>query len=253
MNRYVFACTVSALIGALASLGLQESWLRREASAQQTRTLLDPDEITPQSDPLLIDDTDLDPQLRRQRSFVVTDDTAVYTPEERVNIAVYESANRSVVNITTKSSSPAMLSLLEVPTEGAGLGSVLDTSGHILTNDHVIEGASEVRVTLFNGETFRAGLVGRDAVNDMAVLRIDAPAKLLYPVKFGDSANLRVGQRVLAIGNPFGLERTMTQGILSSVNRTLASRTGRDMKSILQIDAALNRGNSGGPLLNTRG
>jgi S1-C subfamily serine protease len=175
------------------------------------------------------------------------------TAEERVNIAVYDRVNRSVVNITTRVVQPDMFFMLEPPSEGAGSGSVLDREGHILTNYHVIEGAQEVRVTLFNGETYQAGLMGSDPVYDMAVLRIEAPRDVLFPVEFGDSAPLKVGQKVFAIGNPFGLERTMTVGIISSLNRTLKSRTGRAMKSIIQLDAALNQGNSGGPLLDSRG
>jgi S1-C subfamily serine protease len=129
---------------------------------------------------------------------------------------------------------------------------VLDQAGHILTNFHVIESAKQVKVTLFNGETYDAKLVGADPVYDIAVLRIEAPRDLLFPVELGDSSGLRVGQHVYAIGNPFGLERTMTTGIISSLNRSLPSRNGRTMKSIIQLDAALNRGNSGGPLLDSR-
>jgi S1-C subfamily serine protease len=129
----------------------------------------------------------------------------------------------------------------------------LDQEGHVLTNFHVVEGANEIRVTLADGQTYDAGLVGRDPANDIAVLRIEAPRESLVPVELGDSSGLRVGQRVFAIGNPFGLERTLTVGTLSSLNRRLPSRTGRDMKSIIQVDAALNRGNSGGPLLNSHG
>jgi S1-C subfamily serine protease len=177
-----------------------------------------------------------------------------YTPEERVNIFVYEKTNRSVVHITTKLTTQESFLSFDIPADGAGSGSVLDTNGHILTNFHVIEGATEVKVTLFNGETYDARLVGRDPASDIAVLRISAPKELLIPIELGDSSRLRVGQRVLAIGNPFGLERTLTVGTLSSLNRRLPSRTaGREIKSVIQIDAALNRGNSGGPLLNSRG
>jgi S1-C subfamily serine protease len=248
MRHYLLACSLSALVGGLLAMWFQEGGSRPEAAAQE-RDVSPP---VPTPSRALIDDTHLDPQLRSQRGATVTDSVARFTPEEQVNISVYERVNRGVVNITTRAVSREMLLMLEAPSEGAGSGSVLDTEGHILTNDHVIRGAADVRVTLFNGETYPAVLVGRDAANDVAVLDIDAPAKFLYPVTLGDSSDLRVGQRVFAIGNPFGLERTMTGGILSSVNRTLASPTGRDMKSILQIDAALNRGNSGGPLLNTR-
>ncbi|MFM8250121.1 MAG: S1C family serine protease [Planctomycetota bacterium] len=175
-----------------------------------------------------------------------------YTPEERVYIEVYERVNRSVVNITTKSARLDFF-LRETPLEGAGSGSILDQQGHVLTNYHVVEGAQEIRVTLYDGESYEATLVGHDAMSDLAVLRINVPAERLFPVTIGDSSRLRVGQRVIAIGNPFGLERTMTLGIVSSLNRTLPSRRGRTLKSIIQIDAALNRGNSGGPLLDSRG
>ena len=176
-----------------------------------------------------------------------------YTPEERVYIEVYEQVNRSVVNITTKAVKSELLFFAETPVEGAGSGSVIDARGHILTNFHVIEGAQQIRATLFNGETYDAALVGQDPVNDIAVIKISAPEEQLFPIRWGDSSRLRVGQRVIAIGNPFGLERTMTLGIVSSLNRSLPSRGGRSLKSIIQIDAALNRGNSGGPLLDSRG
>ena len=178
-----------------------------------------------------------------------------FSPEELVNINVYERANRSVINITTKisrSSGPLMM-LFNEASKGSGSGFVLDKSGHILTNHHVIKDADSATVTLFDGESYSAKLVGSDPPNDIAVLRIEAPADSLYPIEIGESSRLRVGQKVFAIGNPFGLERTFTIGILSSKNRTLPTESGRTMKSILQIDAALNRGNSGGPLLNSRG
>jgi S1-C subfamily serine protease len=176
-----------------------------------------------------------------------------FTSEERVNIAVYDKVNRSVVNITTRAARADAFFMFEVPSEGSGSGSVLDKHGHILTNYHVIAGAREMAVTLYNGETYDATLVGLDPLNDIAVLRIAAPDDTLFPVLLGDSTRLRVGQKIYAIGNPFGLERTMTVGIISSLNRSLPARSGRTMKSIIQIDAALNRGNSGGPLLNSRG
>jgi S1-C subfamily serine protease len=143
---------------------------------------------------------------------------------------------------------------LEVPKDGAGSGSVLDKSGHILTNYHVVEDAKEIHVTLYDGVEYDAGLVGRDPMSDIAVLQISAPPETLHPIELGDSSRLRVGQKVLAIGNPFGLERTLTVGTLSSLNRRLPSKSSdRQMKSIIQVDAALNHGNSGGPLLSTQG
>jgi S1-C subfamily serine protease len=121
-----------------------------------------------------------------------------------------------------------------------------------LTNFHVVEGAQKIQVTLYDGKPYDAQLVGGDPDTDVAVLKIDAPAASLYPVVFGNSAGLLVGQRVFAIGNPFGLERTLTTGIISSLNRSLPGRHGRrSLKSIIQIDAAINPGNSGGPLLDS--
>lgn len=175
------------------------------------------------------------------------------TPDEQRNIYVYEKGNRSVVHITTRSVQIDNFYLMERPAEGSGSGSVLDQQGLILTNFHVIEGAREIRATLFNGDSYAASLIGQDPVNDIAVLKIDAPKDALHPVQYGDSSRLKVGQKVYAIGNPFGLERTMTIGIISSLNRVLPSRSGRTMKSIIQIDAALNRGNSGGPLFDSSG
>jgi S1-C subfamily serine protease len=175
-----------------------------------------------------------------------------YTAEERVNIAVYENCNRSVVHISTMLVNQSMM-LFESTEEGEGSGSVLDKNGHILTNFHVVEGAREIEVTLFDGKSYPARLVGRDPSSDVAVLRINAPAESLFPIRFGDSSRLKVGQRVFALGNPFGLDRTLTTGIVSSLNRTLPVRNSRSIKSIIQIDAAINPGNSGGPLLDSHG
>jgi S1-C subfamily serine protease len=174
------------------------------------------------------------------------------TSEEAINVSVYDQANRSVVNIATRSIRPEAF-MLASEIEGNGSGSVFDQQGHILTNYHVIEGAKDINVTLFNGDSFPAELVGQDPDNDIAVLKIAAPESVLFPVVWGDSSNLRVGQHIIAIGNPFGLERTMSTGIISSLNRQITSKTRRTIRSIIQIDAALNQGNSGGPLLSSRG
>ncbi len=172
--------------------------------------------------------------------------------EEAIHVSVYETVNRGVVNISTRIRRPESF-MFDAQIEGNGSGSVIDTQGHILTNYHVIEGAREVNVTLFNGESYPAELVGQDPDNDIAVLRIAAPENVLVPIVFGDSSNLRVGQHIIAIGNPFGLERTMSTGIISRLNQQVASKTKRSLRSAIQIDAALNQGNSGGPLLSSRG
>jgi S1-C subfamily serine protease len=173
--------------------------------------------------------------------------------EERSAVSVYENCNRSVVNISTRGVRADAFFFLDATTEGTGSGSVIDTSGHVLTNFHVVEDAREIQVTLFNGQSFEGQLVGRDSINDVAIIKIDAPPEMLIPVPFGDSSRLRVGQSVFAIGNPFGLERTLTTGVVSSLNRTLPARNHHSLKSIIQIDAAINPGNSGGPLLDSRG
>lgn len=175
------------------------------------------------------------------------------TDEEAVSVYVYERNNRGVVNITTRTVRNDGLFLFESDSEGAGSGAIIDRKGHILTNYHVIEDARQVKVTLYDGKTYVASLVGADPVNDTAVIRIEAPADSLYPVEIGDSRDLKVGMKVFAIGNPFGLERTMTTGIISSLNRTLQVTRERSIKSIIQVDAAVNPGNSGGPLLDSHG
>ena len=177
----------------------------------------------------------------------------IFAPEEQANIAVYDGVNRSVVNINTKATVAAGLFMLEVPSDGAGSGIVLDREGHILTNFHVVDGAREIQVLLHDGSAHEARVVGVDPATDTAVLRVGAAAELLEPVRFGESHDLRVGQQVFAIGNPFGLERTLTTGIISSLNRSLPTKTGRTIKSIIQTDAAINPGNSGGPLLDRNG
>ncbi len=180
-----------------------------------------------------------------------TDAARGFTPEELTNIAVYDAVNRSVVNINTKATVSAGLFLFEVPSEGAGSGIVVDKLGHVLTNYHVVEGAKEIQVMLYDGSSHAATIVGHDPATDVAVIRVAAPVEVLEPVHFGSSSDLRVGQRVFAIGNPFGLERTLTTGIISSVNRSLPARNGRTIKAIIQTDAAINPGNSGGPLLDS--
>jgi S1-C subfamily serine protease len=224
MKKYVLLCGISACLGGLVSTLLTSRPIEPPLSAQDRQLGLPPPPAN-----------------------------AGLTPDEQVNVAVYEKVNRSVVNITTKITRPEMFFMFEAPSEGAGSGSVIDRQGHILTNYHVIEGAQEIRVTLFDSQTYDATLVGADPVYDIAILRVQAPHEVLFPVEFGDSSGLRVGQEVFAIGNPFGLDRTMTVGIVSSLNRSLPSRSGRVMKSIIQTDAALNQGNSGGPLLDSRG
>nr|UXE45601.1 hypothetical protein Hi04_10k_c5016_00010 [uncultured bacterium] len=171
--------------------------------------------------------------------------------EESANVEVYEQVNRSVVNITTRGGDDGFL--FSPARQGTGSGCILTKSGHILTNHHVVDGATEINVTLFDGSGHAAKLVGSDPNNDLAVLRIDVPDQNLRPVSWGNSDKLLVGVRVYVLGNPFGMERTMTAGMVSSLGRTLQTDNGRLIRGVIQTDAAINPGNSGGPLLNRRG
>ena len=174
------------------------------------------------------------------------------TEDEKNNIAVYEKVADGVVNIT---SIAVQLDFFfnPFPTQGSGSGSIIDTKGHILTNHHVVANAQKLEVTLADGSKWPAKLVGSDPDNDLAVIKIDAPKEKLKVIPMGDSKNLRIGQKVLAIGNPFGLERTLTTGVISSLGRTIRSDAGYLIEDVIQTDAAINPGNSGGPLLNSEG
>jgi len=175
------------------------------------------------------------------------------TAEEEINVSVYERLHKSVVNITTRSTRMDSFFFTEQTSEGTGSGSVIDSSGHIVTNWHVVADARNIGVTLFNGDTYEARVVGYDPPNDIAIIKIDAPDDALFPITMGDSNKLKVGMRVLAIGNPFELERTLTTGIVSSLNRSIQVQENWSIKSIIQIDASINPGNSGGPLLDLHG
>ncbi len=176
-------------------------------------------------------------------------------PEEENAIAVYRVVSPSVVAVANKALVRAGIfgfQIYEVP-QGSGSGFVWDRDGHIISNYHVIHQASAVTVTFPDGATFDARLVGVDPDNDVAVLRIDAPAERLQPVTVGASRDLQVGQSVLVIGNPFGLDTTLTIGIVSALGRTITSMTDRRIQDVIQTDAAINPGNSGGPLLDSAG
>jgi S1-C subfamily serine protease len=140
-----------------------------------------------------------------------------------------------------------------MPQEGTGSGFMLDGEGHIVTNNHVVEGAESIEVTLFDSTKVPAEVVGTDPANDLAVIRIDVPLEKLAPVELGSSADLRVGQRAIAIGNPFGLDWTLTTGVVSSLGRPLQVDEQRYLYNVVQTDAAINPGNSGGPLLDSYG
>jgi S1-C subfamily serine protease len=173
--------------------------------------------------------------------------------DENENIDIYRSLNHAVVNITTIMVSYNWF-LEPVPQEGgSGSGSILDQEGHVLTNYHVVEDADSISITLADGSEYKGEIIGVDPENDLAVVKFDPQGKKLVTIPFGSSENLNVGQKVLAIGNPFGLERTLTQGIVSALGRPIKTGSGLLIKETIQTDASINPGNSGGPLLNSRG
>jgi len=177
-----------------------------------------------------------------------------YNADERENISLYEKYNESVVNITTEVLGINWF-LEPVPQKGgSGSGSIIDERGYVLTNNHVVDKAYKLYVSLADGSRYEARLVGADSESDLAVIKFAPEAgKKLRAIPFGTAKNLKVGQKVLAIGNPFGLERTLTTGIISGLGRPVQESQTTILQNTIQTDASINPGNSGGPLFNTKG
>jgi len=175
-------------------------------------------------------------------------------PEEKATITLFKQASPAVVNITSLGIERDMFTLnqYQIP-QGTGSGFIWDNSGNVITNFHVIQNADAAQVTLADQSTFKARVVGAAPDKDLAVLRIDAPAAKLQAIPLGTSKDLQVGQSVFAIGNPFGLDQTLTTGVISALNREIESVTRRPIQGVIQSDAAINPGNSGGPLLDSAG
>ncbi|MBF0288868.1 MAG: trypsin-like peptidase domain-containing protein [SAR324 cluster bacterium] len=176
-----------------------------------------------------------------------------YTLDEQQNINIYKNKGPGVVNITSITLNYDFF-LRPVPAEsGSGSGFIIDDQGHILTNYHVVEGARKLTVTLSDNTQWPAGITGIDPSNDLAVIKLEKYAGKLTILELGDSSEIVVGQKVLALGNPFGLKQTLTTGIISALGRTIEAQNGRKIEGVIQSDAAINPGNSGGPLLDTEG
>jgi len=166
---------------------------------------------------------------------------------------IYRRAYRGVVEITVTEGGTASPIPGGGQAQAQGSGWVYDSDGHIVTNDHVVNGSTSIKVRFWDGKTYSATVVGVDKSTDLAVIKVDAPASELYPLAVGDSTQLQVGDGVVAIGSPFGLEETVTSGIVSALHRAIQGVTNFTINDSIQTDAAINHGNSGGPLLNTQG
>lgn len=187
-------------------------------------------------------------------ALTVANDSTQYTQDEVQNISVYERCNEAVVNITTQIMGYDWFLEPVVTSSGSGSGSIIDKRGYVVTNVHVIENASTITISLSDGSSYEGTVVGQDVESDIAVLKFTPPAnKELKTIAFGDSNSLKVGQKVIAIGNPFGLERTMTTGIISGLGRPIQESSSVIIRNMIQTDAAINPGNSGGPLLDSQG
>lgn len=174
------------------------------------------------------------------------------TQDEANNIEVYQRVSPGAVNIVSVVVKYDFF-YNPMPQKGTGSGAIIDKKGYIITNSHVIQGARSLEVTLADGSKWPAELIGSDPDSDLAVIRIKVPPEKVSVIHMGDSSSLRIGQKVLAIGNPFGLGQTLTTGIISSIGRNIRTGSGTVLRNLIQTDAAINPGNSGGPLLNSKG
>ena len=191
-----------------------------------------------------------DSKSAKNASFAQRD--AALTDDESINVRVYRQASPAVANILTKATEYDFF-MDPVPVEGAGSGFIIDTKGYILTNNHVVEGAQTIEVVLGDQSRYPATVVGADPRNDVALIKIVPKNKPLVALPLGDSSTIQVGQKVLAIGNPFGFQSTLTTGVVSALGRTVQTSQTTFIDEAIQTDAAINRGNSGGPLINSHG
>lgn len=192
--------------------------------------------------------------VRSSEKTTVSSGSASYTQDEEQNISVYDKCNEAVVNITTQEMGLNWFLEPVVREGGSGSGSIIDSRGYVVTNVHVIDKASKITISLYDGTSYEGQVIGKDVESDIAVLKFNPPeSAVLKTIEFGDSDKLKVGQKVIAIGNPFALERTMTTGIVSGLGRPIQESENVIIRNMIQTDAAINPGNSGGPLLDTSG
>jgi S1-C subfamily serine protease len=240
MKRSPLSSLIILLLVAAFSFYEGKAWSRRESAAPAAAT------ASPSQAPA--------PAQNGSRGAIAPQPQPQLQEQEKATIGLFQHASPAVVFITSLAVQQSLFSLneTEVP-RGAGSGFVWDRQGHVITNFHVISGADAAKVTLADQSTWNARLVGAAPEKDLAVLKIDAPAGKLTPLPLGSSETLKVGQSVFAIGNPFGLDQSLTTGVVSALGREIQSESGAPLREAIQTDAAINPGNSGGPLLDSSG
>ena len=247
----VFAAVAASLI---TSVSLKKSKSAMpETTAQNTKN--QDSESKDKNEFTLLQSENNDEKNGKNAAFTVSATETNYTQDEIQNINVYQKCAPGVVNINTQVAGVNWFLEPVVQDGGSGSGSIIDKRGYVLTNGHVVKGASKIYVSLSDGTQYEAKIIGQDRDSDLTVIKFDPPEGLvLQTISFGDSTKLNVGQKVIAIGNPYGFNRTMTTGIVSALGRPVKNpNTQRIIRNMIQTDTAINPGNSGGPLLDTSG
>ncbi|MBQ0039222.1 MAG: trypsin-like peptidase domain-containing protein [Treponema sp.] len=251
-KQTIIYCAITALIAgsitAVCTLLIKGNINRQKQQAEYKEASVVPAETSPME---VSDGLELETNTP---ALTVATNSNQYTQDEMQNISVYEKCNEAVVNITTQTMGYNWFLEPVITGSGSGSGSIIDKRGYVVTNCHVIEDATTINISLADGSTYEGHVVGKDIESDIAVIKFDPDPKTeLKTIAFGDSESLKIGQKVIAIGNPFALERTMTTGIISGLGRPIQSSNNVIIRNMIQTDAAINPGNSGGPLLDSQG
>jgi len=256
-RRHLFFSTITTvMITAAAVLGAQKIFFSGSRSQPQEavpQKNADEESAALQSAPNQQSAQSAGSQFLQSQTLVASP-AVTYTADEQQNISVYQQFNEAVVNITTQVMGMNWFFEPIAEDGGSGSGSIIDSRGYVITNVHVIEKATKIYISLYDGSQYEGRVIGSDVESDIAVLKFDPPKDLvLKTIQFGDSEKLKVGQKVIAIGNPFGFERTLTTGIVSALGRPIKNSNNIIIRGMIQTDASINPGNSGGPLLDTAG
>lgn len=258
-HRHLFFSTITTvIITAAAVLGAQKifSWWngsQPQEAAPQSSEDASKNAVSLQTAPNNQSSQGDGSQFLQSQTLVAAP-AVTYTADEQQNISVYQQFNEAVVNITTQVMGMNWFFEPIAEDGGSGSGSIIDSRGYVITNVHVIEKATKIYISLYDGSQYEGRVIGSDVESDIAVLKFDPPKDLvLKTIQFGDSEKLKVGQKVIAIGNPFGFERTLTTGIVSALGRPIKNSNNIIIRGMIQTDASINPGNSGGPLLDTAG